>query len=134
MAKCASHMGDPHGNPETGAQHPDPHGLPKDSFEAIFCLARLFESSGVIFRDPPRICFKTSIKIASRGYFYHLRLFFASRGLFQKNSLKRVLGLGLFLVNRVFVPCQKVGHGEVRVYRGTGVSRGVRRTTWERSQ
>ena len=24
-------------------------------------------------------------------------------------------------------------HGEVRVYRGTGVSRGVRRTTWERS-
>ena len=26
-----------------------------------------------------------------------------------------------------------VGHGEVRVYRGTGVSRGVRRTTWERS-
>ena len=26
-----------------------------------------------------------------------------------------------------------VGHGEVRVYRGTGVSRGVRRTTWDRS-
>ena len=26
-----------------------------------------------------------------------------------------------------------IGHGEVRVYRGTGVSRGVRRTTWERS-
>ena len=26
-----------------------------------------------------------------------------------------------------------LGHGEVRVYRGTGVSRGVRRTTWERS-
>ena len=26
-----------------------------------------------------------------------------------------------------------VGHGEVRVYRGTGVSRGVRPTTWERS-
>ena len=26
------------------------------------------------------------------------------------------------------------GHGEVRVYRGTGVSCGVRRTTWERSQ
>ena len=25
------------------------------------------------------------------------------------------------------------GHGEVRVYRGTGVSRGVRRTTWDRS-
>ena len=25
------------------------------------------------------------------------------------------------------------GHGEVRVYRGTGVSRGVRQTTWERS-
>ena len=24
-------------------------------------------------------------------------------------------------------------HGEVRVYRGTGVSRGVQRTTWERS-
>ena len=27
----------------------------------------------------------------------------------------------------------KLGKGEVRVYRGTGVSRGVRRTTWERS-
>ena len=26
-----------------------------------------------------------------------------------------------------------IGHGEVRVYRGTGVSRGVQRTTWERS-
>ena len=28
---------------------------------------------------------------------------------------------------------ESVGHGEVRVYRGTGVSRGVRRATWERS-
>ena len=37
-------------------------GSPKDSFEAIFCLARLFEFSGVIFRDPPRLSFKTSIK------------------------------------------------------------------------
>ena len=27
----------------------------------------------------------------------------------------------------------QVGHGEVRLYRGTGVSRGVRRTTWDRS-
>ena len=27
----------------------------------------------------------------------------------------------------------KLGHGEVWVYRGTGVSRGVRRTNWERS-
>ena len=27
----------------------------------------------------------------------------------------------------------QIGHREVRVYRGTGVSRGVRRTTWERS-
>ena len=26
-----------------------------------------------------------------------------------------------------------LGHGEVRVYRGKGVSRGVQRTTWERS-
>ena len=30
-------------------------------------------------------------------------------------------------------PCPQltIGHGEVRVYRGTGVSRGVRQTTWE---
>ena len=28
---------------------------------------------------------------------------------------------------------QKLGHGEARVYRGTGVSRGVRRTAWDRS-
>ena len=66
---------------------------PKDSFEAIFCLAGLFEFSGVIFRDPPRISFKTSIKIASRGYFFYLRLFFASRGLFQKIASKESLGL-----------------------------------------
>ena len=36
-----------------------------------------------------------------------------------------------------FWPARGMGilfrHGEVRVYRGTGVSRGVRRTTWERS-
>ena len=28
---------------------------------------------------------------------------------------------------------RRIGHGEVRVYRGTGVSRAVRRTTWDRS-
>ena len=55
---------------------------PKTLLRLFFCLARLFEFSGVIFRDPPRISFKTSIKIASRGYLYFLRLFFASRGLF----------------------------------------------------
>ena len=48
--------------------------------------------SEVIFKDPPKIPFKTSIKIASRGYFYFLKLFFASRSHFQKNSLKRFLG------------------------------------------
>ena len=31
-----------------------PNDLPKDSFEAIFSPRRLFEFSGVIFRDPPR--------------------------------------------------------------------------------
>ena len=36
---------------------------------------------------------------------------------------------------RSFYRGQKLNtnHGEVRVYRGTGVSRGVQRTTWERS-
>ena len=33
----------------------------------------------------------------------------------------------------LFTPEIPVGHGEVRVYRGTGVSRGVQRTTWDRS-
>ena len=37
-----------------------------------------------------------------------------------------------FLWTTVQLPTA-IGHGEVRVYRGTGVSRGVRRTTWERS-
>ena len=27
MAKFALHMGDPHGDPQTSPQHPDPHGL-----------------------------------------------------------------------------------------------------------
>ena len=31
------------------------------------------------------------------------------------------------------LPLETFGHGEVRVYRGTGVSRGVRPTTWDRS-
>ena len=30
-----------------------------------------------------------------------------------------------------WILASSVGHGEVRVYRGTGVSRGVQRTTWE---
>ena len=35
---------------------------------------------------------------------------------------------------KTFASCNVfVGNGEVRVYKGTGVSRGVRRTTWERS-
>ena len=27
MANCATHMGDPHGDPQTSPQHADPHGL-----------------------------------------------------------------------------------------------------------
>ena len=39
-------------------------------------------------------------------------------------------GLGLrYCIHHSFC----FGQGEVRVYKGTGVSRGVRRTTWERS-
>ena len=42
-------------------------------------------------------------------------------------------GSGLGLAEHMANLDVTLGHGEVRVYRGTGVSRGVRRTTWERS-
>ena len=48
----------------------------------LFLPQKLFFFSEVIFKDPPKICFKTSIKITSRGYFYFSRLFFTSRGYF----------------------------------------------------
>ena len=41
----------------------------------LFFASKLFLFSEVIFQDPPKISFKTSIKITSRGYFYFLRLF-----------------------------------------------------------
>ena len=51
-------------------------------FWGYFCLEKLFLFSEVLFKGPAKYAFKTSIKITSRGYFYALRLFFASRGYF----------------------------------------------------
>ena len=52
----------------------------------LFAPQKLFFFSEVIFEDPPKIPFRTSIKIASRGFFFFffifLRLFYASRGYF----------------------------------------------------
>ena len=53
---------------------------PKNLLRLFFALKIFF--SEVIFRDPPKIPFKASIKITSRGYFYFLRLFFALQGYF----------------------------------------------------
>ena len=65
---------------------------PKTLLRLFFCLARLFEFSGAIFRDPPRISLKTSIKIALRGYFVLFGVIFGLARLILKNSLKRFLG------------------------------------------
>ena len=48
-----------------------------------------------------------------------------------EGSVAHLESLDLSAPNRAIAIC--VGHGEVRVYKGTGVSRGVERTTWERS-
>ena len=58
----------------------------------LFLPRKLFFFSEVIFKDPPKLCFKTSTKITSRGYFHFLRFFFCLPRLFLKNSLKRFLG------------------------------------------
>ena len=44
--------------------------LPWASFEAILAL-KLILFSEVIFKDPPKIPFKTSTKITSRGYYHY---------------------------------------------------------------
>ena len=56
---------------------------PKNLLRQFFCLGGCyFLFSAVIFEDPLKIPFKTSVKIASRGYFYFSRLILASRGYF----------------------------------------------------
>ena len=72
-------------------------GYPKNLLKLFFALKIIFYE--VIFRDPPKILFKTSIKITSRSYFYFSRLFFTSRGYFLKNSLKRVFGYNASDIN-----------------------------------
>ena len=64
---------------------------PKNILRLFFASKIIFYFSEVIFKDPPKISFKTSIKITSRGYFlYFSRLFFLPREvIFLKNSLKR---------------------------------------------
>ena len=57
---------------------------PENLLRLFFASEVIFNFSELIFRDPPRISFKTNIKIASRGYFYFLRFFFASRGYSRK--------------------------------------------------
>ena len=52
----------------------------------LFLPWKLLSFSEVIYKDPPKIPFKTSTEITSRGYFKILRLFFASRGYFLKAS------------------------------------------------
>ena len=48
-----------------------------------------------------------------------------------RSTLLQPSGRSILLPQILFFPF--LGHGEVRVYRGTGVSRRVLRTTWERS-
>ena len=60
-------------------------------FWGYFLPQKLFLFSEVIFKDPPKIPFKTSIKITSRGYFYFWGYFCLAK-LFLTNSLKRFLG------------------------------------------
>ena len=60
-------------------------------------LLRLFFASKIIhiswgfFKDPPKIPFKTSIKITSRGYFYFLRLYILPRGVIKTKKPQKTL-------------------------------------------
>ena len=49
--------------------------LPRESFRVIFNLSGYFHFCKVIFENPPKIPFKTSIKVTSLGLFKLARLF-----------------------------------------------------------
>ena len=74
------------------------HPFPKSPLLYPKNLLRLFFASKiififeVIFKDPPIIGFKASIKITSQGYFLFFKVIFCLARLFLKNSLKRFLG------------------------------------------
>ena len=74
--------------------HPCKNGTHSTCFYSTGGHTPIF--SEVIFKDPPKIPFKTSTKKNSRGYFYFLRLFFASRGYFWKIASKKILREGSY--------------------------------------
>ena len=62
-------------SPVVGPQIPPnfPHNFPPETlsiFWGYFLPWKIFLFSEVIFRDPPKMPFKTSIKITSRGYYF----------------------------------------------------------------
>ena len=62
-------------------------------FWGYFLPWKLFLFSEVIFKDPPKIAFKTSIKNNLARLFLFFEVIFCLARLFLKNSLKRFLGL-----------------------------------------
>ena len=64
--------------------------FPKNLLRLLFFASKNIFSE-VVFRDPQKIPFKTSIKITSRGYFYFLRLFLPREAYFQQKMPQKIL-------------------------------------------
>ena len=78
------------GNPE-GGENNTKSAHPKNRLR-LFCLKNYLYFLRLFWKTLPKIPFKTSIWITSWGYFYFLRLLFASRGYSTKRPQKIVRG------------------------------------------
>ena len=62
--------------------------ISKNHLRLFFASKNHFYFVRLSLNPPPKIPFKTSVKITLRGYSYFLRLFFASRGYFKQKPQK----------------------------------------------
>ena len=125
--------GKPAGN--LGSTLPETLSLPSGG--GIF-WNRQFQPSRVFLRTRKRLELYFSLKYATaRGHLRKMRGVAARGGVPECTKIAHRHSLAIFhcRLNPKDPVILKIllGHGEVRVYRGTGVSRGVQRTTWERS-
>ena len=95
---------------DTLGQKKRPQLGPRNKFEAHVLLGKIERNFAT--KNPPHF------SLPQKSKFHHLEL------LGPLSCKKRVPSRN---ASKVFL-----GHGEIRVYRGTGVSRGVQRTTWGR--
>ena len=97
-------------------------------FGHSFCFENYFHFSEVIFKDPPKIPFRTNIKRTSRGYFYICsKGYFLPREVISKKSPQKIvrvfrhfstfsdiLSTFLFLGCPTICPLLKLGHPKTR--------------------